>query len=39
MYRRLWMQSAGAVVRLGVLREAEHLVIDVPSMDRAEFYR
>jgi S1-C subfamily serine protease len=39
MYRRLWKQSAGAVVRLGLLRETERLVIDVPSMDRAEFYR
>jgi len=38
-YRRLWAQSAGAVVRLGVLRENERLVIDVASADRAEFYR
>jgi S1-C subfamily serine protease len=39
MYRHLWERSAGAVVRLAVLREAERLVIDVPSMDRAVFYR
>jgi len=39
LYRHLWMQSAGAVVRLGVLREKERLVIDVASADRAEFYR
>lgn len=39
MYRHLWERSAGAVVRLGVVRGAERLVIDVPSMDRAEFYR
>lgn len=38
-YRRLWTQSAGAVVRLGVVRENERLVIDVASADRAEFYR
>ncbi len=39
MYRQLWERSAGAVVRLGILRKAERLVIDVSSMDRAEFYR
>jgi serine protease Do len=39
LYRRLWAQSAGAVVRLGVLRDNERLVIDVASGDRAEFYR
>jgi S1-C subfamily serine protease len=39
VYRRLWKLSAGAVVRLAVLREAQRLVIDVTSMDRAEFYR
>jgi S1-C subfamily serine protease len=39
MYRHLWERSAGAVVRLAVVRKAERLVIDVPSMDRAEFYR
>jgi serine protease Do len=39
MYRHLWERSAGSVVRLAVLRKAERLVIDVPSMDRAEFYR
>jgi S1-C subfamily serine protease len=39
MYRHLWERSAGAVVRLGILRKAERLVIDVPSMDWAEFYR
>jgi S1-C subfamily serine protease len=39
MYRHLWERSAGAVVRLGVLRKAARLVIDVSSIDRAEFYR
>jgi len=39
LYRRLWTQSPGAVVRLGVLREKKRLVIDVASADRAEFYR
>jgi serine protease Do len=39
LYRRLWAQSAGSVVRLGVLRDNERLVIDVASGDRAEFYR
>jgi serine protease Do len=39
MYRHLWERAAGAVVRLAVVRKAERLVIDVPSMDRAEFYR
>jgi len=39
MYKHLWERSAGAVVRLAVVRKAERLVIDVPSMDRAEFYR
>ncbi len=39
MYRHLWERSAGSVVRLAVLRKAERLVIDVPSTDRAEFYR
>jgi S1-C subfamily serine protease len=39
LYRHLWTQSAGAVVRLGVLREKKRLVIDVASADRAEFYR
>lgn len=39
LYRRLWTHSAGAVVRLGVLREKQRLVIDVASADRAEFYR
>jgi serine protease Do len=39
LYRRLWMQSAGAVVRLGILREKQRLVIEVASADRAEFYR
>jgi S1-C subfamily serine protease len=39
MYRNLWQRSAGSVVRLGVVRKAERLVIEVPSMDRAEFYR
>jgi serine protease DegS len=39
MYRHLWERSAGAVVRLAVVRQAERFIIDVPSMDRAEFYR
>ena len=39
LYRHLWTQSAGAMVRLGVLRKKERLVIDVASADRAEFYR
>jgi len=39
VYQRLWKLSAGAVVRLGVFRETQRLVIDVTSMDRAEFYR
>jgi len=39
MYRHLWERSAGAVVRLAVVRKAERFVIEVPSMDRAEFYR
>jgi hypothetical protein len=26
-------------VRLGVVRKTECIVIEVPSMDRAEFYR
>lgn len=38
MYRQLWGRSAGSVVRLGVVRKAERLVIDVSSVDRAEFY-
>ncbi len=39
LYRQLWKQPAGAVVRLGILREAERLTIEVASADRAEFYR
>ncbi len=39
VYRQLWMYEAGAVVRLGVLRDAERIVIEVPTVDRAEFYR
>jgi S1-C subfamily serine protease len=39
VYRHLWRQSAGAVVRLAVFRERERLFIDVASADRADFYR
>jgi S1-C subfamily serine protease len=39
LYRQLWRQPAGAVVRLGVLRGKERLTIGVKSVDRAEFYR
>lgn len=39
VYRHLWRQSAGAVVRLGIIRGQARLSIDVTSMDRAEFYR
>ncbi len=39
VYRQLWRQSAGAVVRLGIARETECLTIEVASVDRAEFYR
>jgi S1-C subfamily serine protease len=39
MYRELWKHMAGAVIRLGVLRGTERLVIEVTSVDRAEFYR
>jgi S1-C subfamily serine protease len=39
VYRKLWKHEAGAVVRLGVLRDSERITVEVPSMDRAEFYR
>ncbi len=39
VYRQLWKNEAGAVVRLGILRDVERVTIEVPSMDRAEFYR
>jgi len=39
LYRQLWKQPAGAVVRLGILRETERLMIEVASGDRADFYR
>jgi S1-C subfamily serine protease len=39
LYRQLWKQPAGAVVRLGILRETERLTIEVASGDRADFYR
>jgi S1-C subfamily serine protease len=38
-YRQLWKNEAGAVVRLGILRDSERSTVEVPSMDRAEFYR
>jgi S1-C subfamily serine protease len=38
-YDHLWRCAAGAVVRLGILRDREHLILEVVSMDRAEFYR
>jgi S1-C subfamily serine protease len=38
-YRHLWKQPAGAVVRLGLLRDTERLTIEVASVDRADFYR
>ena len=39
VYRQLWKHAAGTMVRFGVLRESERLTLEVPSMDRAEFYR
>ena len=39
VYRQLWRQGAGAVVRLGILRDKERLTLEVKSADRAEFYR
>ena len=39
VYRQLWRQSAGAVVRFGIARAKERLTIEVASGDRAEFYR
>jgi S1-C subfamily serine protease len=38
-YRALWANPAGSVVRLGILRDAERLTLEVASVDRAEFYR
>jgi S1-C subfamily serine protease len=38
-YDHLWKCAAGAVVRLGILRDGDHLTVEVESMDRAEFYR
>ena len=38
-YDHLWRCAAGAVVRLGILRDGDHVTIEVASMDRAEFYR
>jgi serine protease Do len=38
-YRTLWANPAGSAVRLGILRDAERLTLEVASMDRAEFYR
>jgi S1-C subfamily serine protease len=39
VYERLWKCAAGAVVRLAILRDGDHVTIEVASMDRAEFYR
>jgi S1-C subfamily serine protease len=39
VYDQLWNLSAGAVVRLGILRDGEHVIVEVASVDRAEFYR
>jgi S1-C subfamily serine protease len=38
-YRTLWANPAGSTIRLGILRDAERLTLEVESMDRAEFYR
>jgi hypothetical protein len=38
-YIVLWKCAAGAVVRLGILRDGDHVTIEVASIDRAEFYR
>lgn len=38
-YRELWKQSAGATIRLGIVRDERRVTIDVASADRAEFYR
>ncbi len=39
LYRELWRQPAGTLVRLGLLRGNERLTVEVESVDRAEFYR
>ena len=39
LYRQLWKKPAGAVVRLGLLRDTDRLTIDVASVDRADFFR
>jgi len=39
VYDHLWKLSAGAGVRLGILRDGEHVIVEVASVDRTEFYR
>jgi S1-C subfamily serine protease len=39
VYDHLWKLPAGAVARLGILRDGEHVIVEVASVDRAEFYR
>jgi len=39
LYRELWRLPVGSVVRVGILREEEGDTVEVPSVDRAEFYR
>ena len=39
VYRALWKQPAGSVIRFTILRDSEHRRVEVASVDRAEFYR
>lgn len=39
LYRELWKHPAGTVVRVGLYRGEESTILEVPSADRAEFYR
>jgi S1-C subfamily serine protease len=39
VYRALWKQPAGSVIRFTILRDSEHQRVEVASVDRAEFYR